>query len=184
MKKHLFIFVCMLVGLVFLIGCNNLNNRISNTVNENTSTETAIKETISSQSTDTTDWKTTTYETVNNFSGVTMTVKKGTSSANGLTVVFQNKSDNMCMYGNSFVLEQKINEKWYQVPDVLNGDYAFNAIGYEVATGQDKEWEVDWKWLFDSLNTGEYRIVKDVSDFRKTGDYDTYFLTAEFSITN
>lgn len=82
------------------------------------------------------------------------------------------------------MLEKKINGLWYEVPVAIKGNYGFKDIGYRMTSNQDKEWKVDWKWLYGSLNAGDYRIVKDVSDFRKTGDYDTYFLAAEFAITN
>jgi hypothetical protein len=133
---------------------------------------------------DTTDWKQTNYTTVNNFNDVTMSVKKDTLSANGLTAMFQNNSDKTCLYGEQFVLEKKIGEQWYEVPVAIKGNYGFNAIGYEVPSEGKSEWEVDWKWVYGSLDAGEYRIIKDVSDFRKTGDFDTYYLTAEFTLSN
>lgn len=184
MKKYLVIFVSMVISSFFLIGCSNSSSSILSISKESTPTETTVKETVLNKSTDTTDWKPTSYKTINNFNGVTMSVQKETLSADGLTVMFQNQSDKMCMYGDKFVLEKKINGLWYQVPVAIDGNYGFNDIGYQLALGQNKEWKVNWKWLYGSLNAGEYRIVKDVSDFRKTGDYDTYFLTAEFEITN
>lgn len=184
MKKCLFIFVSMVISSFLLIGCRNLNNSILSTVKDSTPAEATVKETVLNKSTDATDWKPTTYKTINNFNGVTMSVQKETVSADGLTVMFQNLSGKMCMYGDKFVLEKRINGLWYQVPVAIDGNYGFDDIGYQLAPGQDKEWKVHWKWLYGSLNTGKYRIVKDVSDFRKTGDYDTYFLTAEFVINN
>ncbi|TWH55848.1 hypothetical protein DesLBE_0021 [Desulfitobacterium sp. LBE] len=41
---------------------------------------------------------------------------------------------------------------------------------------------IDWGWLYGELESGDYRIVKDISDFRGTGDYEKYYLTAEFSV--
>ena len=29
---------------------------------------------------------------------------------------------------------------------------------------------------------GEYRIIKDILDFRGTGDFDTHYLAAEFTV--
>jgi len=79
-------------------------------------------------------------------------------------------------------LEKKISGSWYQVPVVIEGNYGFDAIGYELASGGHGEWAVDWEWLYGSLETGEYRIVKDILDFRGSGEYDTYYLAAEFVI--
>lgn len=113
-----------------------------------------------------------------------MSEKKETVSANGLTVVFKNNSDKICLYGNKFVLEKKINGQWYEVPVAIKSNYGFNDVGYQVTSGQEKEWKVDWEWLYGRLDIGEYRIVKDAFDFRKSGDYDTYFLTSQFTIDN
>lgn len=130
----------------------------------------------------TNDWKTTTNETVNNFFGVSMTIKEGTVSSIGLIVVFENISEKKCIYGEHFLLEKKISGRWYQVPVAIDGDYGFNDIGYVLDSGDNREWKVDWNWLYGSLDIGEYRIVKDILDFRDTGDYDKYYLAAEFTV--
>ncbi|MDD2235464.1 MAG: hypothetical protein PHV03_11355, partial [Desulfitobacteriaceae bacterium] len=160
-------------------GCKVNDNNISAVNAENN-----IVDNSSSYSTDGTDWKPTTHKTVNNFDGVIMTVKKGTASASTLTVVLENNSGSQCTYGEYYELEKKINDLWYQVPVTIDGDYGFNSIGYDLSPGDDREWAVDWNWLYGSLDEGEYRIVKDILDFRGIGDYDTYFLSAEFTITN
>jgi len=177
MKKYLCLVACMAISLALLAGCSNSGNSISSRGTESTLTETA-----SSQSANTTDWKPTPYETVNNFDGVTMSVKKGTASSTKLTVAFKNNSKSKCIYGEYFWLEKKINGRWYQVPVAIDGNYGFNDGGYLLASGDDGEWAVDWNWLYGSLDTGEYRIVKNIADFRGPGDYDNYYLAAEFTI--
>ncbi len=130
----------------------------------------------------TTDWEPTIYGTVNNLDGVTMIVKKGTVSSTGLTVTFENNSDKQIIYGEHFLLEKKIKQKWYQLPFALDGNHAFTDIGYSLDSTGVKEWKVDWDWLYGSLDKGEYRIVKEILDFRYAGDYDKYYLTAEFTV--
>ncbi|PPA70746.1 immunoglobulin-like domain-containing protein [Jeotgalibacillus proteolyticus] len=122
------------------------------------------------------------YETVNNFDGVTMNVKEGTVSSTGLTIVFENSSDKQGTYGEHFSLEETIEGSWYKVPDIVDGDYAFTDIGFGFGPSAKSEWTVEWEWLYGGLEAGEYRIVKDVLDFREAGDYDTYYLAAEFII--
>lgn len=170
MKRYLCLLICMVISLTLLSGCGTYSNSNS------------AEKTASIPSTETTDWEPTTYENVNNFAGVTMNIKEETVSSTGLTVAFENKSGNQCNYGEYFCLEKKINEGWYQVPVAIDGHYGFNDIGYDVASGDDGEWQVDWEWLYGSLDAGEYRIVKDILDFRNTGDYDKYYLAAEFTI--
>lgn len=152
MRKYL----CML-GIIFLLGCG-------------------------SEATDRADWEPTLYETVNNLEGVTMVVKKGSISSTGLTVTFKNSSDRHCVFGEDFLLEKEIEGSWYQVPITLDENYGFNAIGYDLAPSEVKEWTVDWDWLYGNLDTGKYRIIKEMLDYRDTGDYGKYHLANEFNI--
>ncbi len=176
MKKYLCLLACLTISLAFLAGCSNYGISAERTENNS-------KETASSQPADTTDWELTSYDTVNNFDGVAMTVKEGTASSTELTVVLENNSDSQCIYGEYFLLEKKIDERWYQVPVTFDGDYGFNSIGYHLASGEVGEWPVNWEWLCGSLAPGEYRIVKDILDFRDTGVYETYYLAAEFIVS-
>ncbi|KAB3527293.1 immunoglobulin-like domain-containing protein [Alkaliphilus serpentinus] len=170
MKRKLYLLVCMVITMTLLFGCRGYNNRNSDEGTGNTVQHDDI------------DWEFTTYENVNDFVGVTMIVKEETVLPTGLTVIFENNSDNRCTYGDYFLLEKKINEKWYQVPVAIEGEYGFHDIGYELVSGDSGEWKVNWDWLYGSLNTGEYRIIKDILDIRGTGDYDKYYMAAEFTI--
>lgn len=159
MKRYMYMLICIAISFILLEGCvkGDNSNRIRN-------------------------MELTTYEDVNDFTDVSMAVKKETISPTGLTVVFENNSDNRCIYGEFFSLEEKINDKWYQLPVVIETEYGFNDIGYNLSSGENEEFKVDWEWLYGSLNAGEYRIVKDMLDFRSTGDFDKYYLAVEFTI--
>jgi hypothetical protein len=128
------------------------------------------------------DWKPTTHETVNDFAGVTMTVKEETVTLTGMTVEFENNSDSQCTYGEYYLLEKKINDIWYQVPVAIDGNYGFTSIGYDLDSGESRELKIDWDWLYGSLDTGEYRVVKDILKYNEPGIYDKYYLAAEFTI--
>lgn len=158
----LFLAMCIVFCLVLLVGCSNANEGTNKGENTN--------------------WEPTKYKTVNDLDGVMMIVKKGTVTSSGLTVLFENNSGKQCTYGEYFSLEKKIEGRWYQVPVAIEGEYAFNDIGYSLDSSKVSEWAVDWNWLYGSLVTGEYRIVKYILDFRKAGDYDEYYLAAEFTI--
>ncbi|MFA9560497.1 immunoglobulin-like domain-containing protein [Evansella sp. AB-rgal1] len=157
MKRYFCLLFCIAMSLILLSGCGSSNN-----------------------STEGTDWEPTLYETINNLDGVEMIVKEGTVSTTGLTVIFENNSVKECIYGEYFVLEKKMEGRWYQIPVAQEGD--FDDIGYELASSDVREWTIDWNWLYGGLDTGDYRIVKDILDFRKAGDFDKYYLTAEFTI--
>lgn len=130
----------------------------------------------------TTDWEQTIYGTVNNLEGVTMIVKEGTVTSTGLTVTFENNYNKQIIYGEYYLLEKKIKGTWYQVPFAFDGNPAFNDIGYSLDSSVAKEWQVKWEGLYGSIDHGEYRIVKEMLDFRNAGGYDKYHLTAEFTV--
>ncbi|MGD6843071.1 immunoglobulin-like domain-containing protein [Bacillus infantis] len=109
-----------------------------------------------------------------------MTAKEGTVSRTGMTVILQNHSDKQCIYGEDYRLEKNIGGDWYQVPFAEDGDHAFTGIGYDLGPSDVKEWNVNLEQFYGDLDTGEYRIVKEVLDFRESGDFDVYNLTAEF----
>lgn len=184
MKKYLTLFLCAVFGMILLSGCSHQTS--GDTGKEKPISSRGADKTLqtptTSQPSPATNWKQSKYKTVNNFAGVTMLVKPGTASPTDLTVTFDNKSSKQCIYGEFFKLEKKIKDQWYEVPVVIKGDYAFNDIGYNLASGETRDSPVDWKWLYGSLDAGKYRIVKDIMDFRGTGDFDNYYLAAEFEI--
>ena len=175
MKKYIGLLACILAIGLIVSGCESSSGSLVK------GTDSPIIKIVQGQSAATTDWRTTQYEIFNNLDGVTMSVKEGTLSFSGLTVNFENTSDKQCTYGDYFFLEKKIDASWYQVPPLIDS-YGFHSIGYDLAPGGEGEWKVDWSWLYGKLDPGEYRIVKDVLDFRGTGDYDKYYLAAVFAV--
>lgn len=131
---------------------------------------------------DKTDLKPTKYEIVDNLEGVSMFTKEGSVSPKGLTLRFGNKIQPEIMYGESFILEKKIDGMWYELPVVIDGEYGFKDIGYEITFEGGPDWEVDWEWLYGELQPGEYRIIKEVSNLEDTGEYKTHYLATEFMI--
>lgn len=121
------------------------------------------------------------YDIVNNFNDVIMVVKEDSVSPTEVTLVFENHSENEAIYSDDFVLEKESNGNWYQVPTVIE-NYGFNDIGYNLLPDEVEDFTVEWEWLYGSLDSGKYRVVKRVLDFRRTGDYEGYYLTAEFTI--
>ena len=131
---------------------------------------------------DKTDLKPTRYETVKELEGVTMFTKKGSVDKKGLTLRFGNKIKPEVIYGEDFILEKEIDEKWYELPVIIDGEYGFNDIAYEITFEGGPDWDVDWQWLYGELEEGHYRIIKEISNFKENGDYEKYYLSAEFDI--
>ena len=119
----------------------------------------------------------------NNLEGVTMSVSDVT--ADGCTVVFQNDSKEELTFGEDYILERLDAEtlEWRPVYIVLEGEYGFDLIGYPVAAGESRDWEVNWNWLYGSLEPGTYRIVKNVSQSGAAG-YTGYTMSQEFEVVS
>jgi hypothetical protein len=42
---------------------------------------------------------------------------------------------------------------------------------------------VDWGWLYGALPSGQYRIGKEIMNFRGAGDFDKSMAYAEFTVS-
>ncbi len=189
MKKLLYLLTCAVILLTIAAGCSSQNVNMENVETEGAGAGKTISENIADNTGQTkslekatVDWEPTAFSDINDFDGVSMTVREGTVSAAGLTLEFKNTTDSECIYGEYYILEKKIGENWFQVPVALEGEYGFDSIGYMLGPKSDSEWTVDWEWLYGSLEPGSYRIVKDILDFRGTGDYDKHILAVEFAL--
>lgn len=119
---------------------------------------------------------------VNTLDNVSMRADKESVSPTGLVLVFENNPDVDVIYGEDLLLEEAIEDQWYEVPLTISGDYAYEDIGYEVDPAEEAFMEIDWEWLYGELDEGNYRIAKRVLHSRGTGECDEHTLTAEFEI--
>lgn len=127
------------------------------------------------------DWEASENEVMNDFEGVTMTVKDGTVSSEGATLILTNESDIEGVYGNYYTLEKKSNDQWYKVP-VADEDSGFEDIGYSLPPGGSEEWETIWKWREGELDEGTYRIIKSITASSENGENNRHLLSAEFEV--
>lgn len=110
-----------------------------------------------------------------------MTVKEGSATGSGLTLVMENKTDRQAMYGQPFEIDQKVGDEWIElIPTIEN--YAFTMEAFIIPAGQSREMEVHWEWLYGQLSAGRYRIVKNMSLETTDGAGYESTLTAEFEI--
>lgn len=119
---------------------------------------------------------------VTSLSDVSMKADIESVSPTGLTLLFENNSEVDLIYGEDLLLEEAVEDRWYEVPTTISGEYAYEDIGYEVEPGEEASMAIDWEWLYGDLDEGYYRIAKRVLHSRETGDFDEYVLTAEFKI--
>lgn len=113
--------------------------------------------------------------------GVTMRVVQNTDHSVDLEV--RNGTDLDIQYGDDFLLEKLDEETGTWVPvHWLESEPAYHDIAYRVEKGKNSTWSVDWTDFYGELEPGTYRIVKEVMDFRDTGDYTVYTLMSEFAV--
>ena len=104
----------------------------------------------------------------------------------GATIVFKQKGGNVTgelQTGEAFWLEKLSGGKWISCETNPLLDYAFNMVAYILKNNVETELKTEWKWLYNSLPKGKYRIAKEVDDFRGTGDFDEQIFYAYFEIT-
>ena len=87
--------------------------------------------------------------------------------------------------GSWYIVETWTREYgWKQMPYIIDGEIGWNDIAWIISMDDTTEMEVNWEWLYGKLPTGKYRIGKEITDFRSSGDFDTAIYYAEFEINN
>lgn len=116
--------------------------------------------------------------------GVTLQAENVTSS--GLTIVCTHSGgENVAeLYtGSYYVLQRSEDSEWADV-DFLPQEYdvTWTSEAWIIQKESETSWNVNWEWLYGKLPAGEYRIGKEIMNFRETGDYDKETVYAEFII--
>lgn len=112
---------------------------------------------------------------VHHVENVTMTIKEGTLTDTGMVVVIEDLNEEKYVFGELFYLEKKENDSWVRI-DPINA-YGFNDMGYLVNEDNILEMKQDWSYMYGSLESGNYRLVKSVYK----GSNSLYF-SVEFSL--
>ncbi len=114
--------------------------------------------------------------------GLTFSVRQITPS--GAALVFSQYDPDLpsgeLQYGDDFLLERKTDSGWEAVPVVIEGDSGFHAVAYVIPAGETHVQTLSWDWLYGELAPGTYRVKKTVCDFRGSGDFDRYPVSASF----
>lgn len=116
--------------------------------------------------------------------GVILSTKDVTSS--GLTIVCEqtggvNVSE---LNTGSYYTIQKLTNTGFVDVEYLSQEYdvAWDAMAYIIGKESITTWEIDWEWLYGNLPVGEYRIGKEIMNFRGAGDFDKEMIYAHFEI--
>ena len=115
------------------------------------------------------------------LAGVTMEVTEYSDTS--VSVRITNDTDKDIQCGSDFCLEMQVEEteEWRELDEIID-NAAFTTEAYRIQKDSPYETVINFEWLYGKLESGRYRIVKTVTDFRGTGDYTDYTYTAEFCI--
>ena len=118
---------------------------------------------------------------------VHMTIKEGTLTKTGVTVVITENEDYDISYGEPFWLEKYDSKNnYYNKMDISGNNCGFNLPAYSVTKDKPLELKQDFSCLYGKLSKGSYRLVKDVhfeSDI-PVEKADNYFISVDFTIND
>lgn len=109
---------------------------------------------------------------------VSLSIKEGTLTNTGATLVLKNNSDITVSYGNPYSMEIKQNGQWHKIDVELN----FTLPAYFLSSGESTEILLNWENAYGELAKGEYRIIKNIDVEKEDGLYEAFAVAAEFTI--
>ncbi len=109
-------------------------------------------------------------------SDITLSIKDGTLTNIGATLILKNNSDKLLRYDEIYEIEIKQNGEWHKI----NAELDFNAPLWKLEQQSSKEIELNWEHGYGKLAKGEYRIIKEVY-FEKESEQ-KFYISAEFTI--
>lgn len=109
-------------------------------------------------------------------SDISLTIKDGTLTNVGTTLILKNNSDKLLHYDATYEIEIKQNGEWHKI----NVELYFNEPLWDVEENKAKEIELNWEQGYGKLATGEYRIIKEV--YFENEKEQKFYIAAEFNI--
>lgn len=110
---------------------------------------------------------------------VIMKIKDGTLTKTGATVIITDNNVNPYTYGIWFRIDKKIDDEWQELEPIGTDIGIFTEVAYVVGKNKKLELEQDWSKYYGTLETGEYRLVKQQYE---DGGYKYFWV--EFSIND
>lgn len=86
--------------------------------------------------------------------------------------------------GSPFTIEQEVDGTWLPVDTKPEMDWAWTMEGWMIRPNDTTKWDVNWDFLYGELGPGQYRIQKEIMNFRGPGDYTQKPYYAEFAIVD
>uniref|UniRef100_UPI0040568C36 M56 family metallopeptidase n=1 Tax=Agathobacter sp. TaxID=2021311 RepID=UPI0040568C36 len=117
-------------------------------------------------------------EEVNILANVEIQIAEYNSTGGSLEIT--NHSGKELTTGEQVDIQINSDGKWYRIEQIY--DALWEEVAYKLPDEQTTTLTIQWSFMYGKLPAGSYRIVKEVTDYRAPGDYDTYYLAAEFEI--
>jgi len=114
--------------------------------------------------------------------GITMKIVEGTVSPQGLGLEFLNETDREALFGEDFILRKLVQDRYQDLPVIVEGDYGFEDIGYGLPKGEKVFHEVEWVWLYGDLEEGIYQLEKKIILRKEDGGIELVPYFAVFEI--
>ena len=109
---------------------------------------------------------------------VTMTIKDGTLTNSGATLILTNNSDKNFQYGTPYEIEIKKDGEWHKINVELN----FTMPAFQLSARENNEIEINWENGYGKLEKGTYRIIKGIDYEYEEGKYKPFNIAVEFTI--
>ena len=111
-------------------------------------------------------------------SDVTLSIKEGTLTNTGATIVLTNTSNKEYVYGEPYSIQIKKDGVWH----VINVQRIFETPLLHLKNGETKEIELNWKGSYGELENGTYRIIKGIDYEYEENKYESFRVAVEFHI--
>lgn len=163
MKKNIKIILVVLIIFIVLIVFFKIDNSNVKSQKENNINEFNIINIIDFNSNTIANNEYTVNNIVENDEGrtldkVTMTIKEGTLTKKGATIIIKDENEEPYTYGEFYRIDKKEDGKWKELKPIID-NYAFHEVAYIAKKGV-LEMKHDWSIIYGELEKGEYRLVK------------------------
>ncbi len=114
--------------------------------------------------------------------GITLSAENVTADGLELTITQSGGSPTgELQFGSAFYLMVRQGDVWKMVPVIIDNG-AWTMTARKIPMEGSVTFAVDWAWLHGTLPAGKYRLIKEIDDFRGTGNFDTQAYYVEFEI--
>ena len=116
--------------------------------------------------------------------GLTITGENVTPTSTTLIVTQSGiKPDGELITGQPFFLDRLEDGEWVPMEPLLEA-WSWTMEGWMIPVNDTVRWDVNWDWLYGTLEAGQYRFGKNISCVSEPGDYEEAVYYVEFEIQN